>query len=84
MSTNNRTIPAETARHVLWHYGAEGGYQPGNFTQKLMATIAAADVIHTTRLLTVYPDLVYAMTLAGTREDGIKRLQAVAAGEAAA
>jgi hypothetical protein len=75
MSTTSTTFAAETARHVLWHYGAEGGYQPGSFTQKLMATIDAADVVNKARLRGAYPELVDAMNLAANREDGIRSLQ---------
>ena len=78
MSLNSPTISAETARHVLWHYGAEGGYQPGNFTQRLMQTVDAADVVHTARLRVMYPELVDAMNLAAHQEDGIAQLQAAA------
>jgi hypothetical protein len=75
MSHTSPTFAAETARHVLWHYGADGGYQPGSFTQKLMAAIDAADVVHRARLRVVYPELVDAMNLAARHEDGIRRLQ---------
>jgi hypothetical protein len=75
MSTTSPTVSSETARHVLWHYGADGGYQPGSFTQKLMATIDAADVVNKARLRAVYPELVDAMNLAANREDGIRSIQ---------
>jgi len=75
MSTSSPTFAAETARHVLWHYGAEGGYQPGSFTQKLMAAIDAADIVHRARLRAAYPELVDAMNHAASREDGIRQLQ---------
>ncbi|WP_405558893.1 hypothetical protein OHV08_33785 [Streptomyces canus] len=75
MSTTGPTFAAETARHVLWHYGADGGYQPGSFTQKLMQAIDAADVVHKARLRGAYPELVDAMNLAANREDGIRQLQ---------
>ena len=75
MSTNSPTIPSETARHVLWHYGADGGWQPGSFTQKLMQAIDAADVVHKARLRACYPELVDAMSQAANQEDGIRLLQ---------
>jgi hypothetical protein len=78
VSLNSPTISAETARHVLWHYGVKGGYQPGNFTQRLMQTIDAADVVNTARLRAAYPELVDAMFLAGSSLDGIARLQQAA------
>ncbi|MEV8045913.1 hypothetical protein AB0P02_19010 [Streptomyces griseoluteus] len=72
------TIDAETARHVLWHYGHPSGWVPGSFTVLLMRVIDAADYVHKNRLRTVYPELVAAMDLAATREDGIDRLQRIA------
>ncbi|MGE5501263.1 MAG: hypothetical protein ACM3W4_04990 [Ignavibacteriales bacterium] len=76
MSLPSPTFSAETTRHVLWHYGADGGYQPGSFTQKLMIAIDAADVVNKARLRACYPELVDAMNLAANREDGIRQLQA--------
>lgn len=75
MNLPSPTFNSETARHVLWHYGAEGGYQPGSFTQKLMVTIDVADVVNKARLHACYPELVDAMNLAANQEDGIRRLQ---------
>lgn len=49
MSTETPTIPAETANHVLFHYG-RGGYQAGTFTQLLIQTIDHADVINQDKL----------------------------------
>jgi hypothetical protein len=72
------TINVETARHVLFHYGADGGFRPGRFTVLLMQTIDAADVTHTARLAGAYPELVAAMAIAANREDGIARLQRIA------
>ena len=76
MDRSSPTIASETIRHVLWHYGAEGGYQPGSFTQRLMEAIAAADVVHTARLRTAYPELVDAMVLASNSRGGIAQMQA--------
>lgn len=76
------SISAETARHVLFHYGRPGGYRPGSFTRKLMEAIDAADIVHTARLHTAYPELVDAMTLAANERDGIARLAAIANGTA--
>ncbi|WP_405695212.1 hypothetical protein OHA99_09270 [Streptomyces coelicoflavus] len=75
---NTVSISAETARHVLFHYGRDGGYRPGSFTLKLMEAIDAADIVHTARLHTAYPELVDAMTLAANERDGIARLDAIA------
>ncbi|MEU8717512.1 hypothetical protein [Streptomyces sp. NPDC048663] len=72
------TIDVETARHVLFHYGKDGGFRPGRFTELLMQTIEAADVVHTARLAGAYPELSAAMAIAANREDGIARLQRIA------
>lgn len=72
------TIEAETARHVLFHYGRPGGWKPGRFTVLLMDAIDAADVVHTARLATAYPELAAAMDIAANRPDGIDRLQRIA------
>ncbi|MFJ8110461.1 hypothetical protein [Streptomyces sp. NPDC096132] len=72
------TIDAETARHVLHHYGRPGGFRPGRFTVLLMEAIDAADVVNTARLATAYPELVAAMDIAANRPDGTARLQRIA------
>lgn len=81
MSTDNITIPPETARHVLWHYGHPGGWQPGSFTQRLMAAFDAADIDNAGILAGAYPEMGAAMIAAKHDPDGIDRLQAIAAGE---
>ncbi|MFE2485975.1 hypothetical protein ACFXGR_22295 [Streptomyces mirabilis] len=84
MSTNSPTIPAETARHVLWHFGADGGWQPGSYTQRLMDAFAAADMTHTAKLANEYPDYAAAFMAAQYDPDGIANLQRIAGVEAAA
>jgi hypothetical protein len=79
MSTETPTIPAETARHVLWHWGQPGGAQPGSFTQKLMQAIDSADRINTEMLRVVYPALVGA--LKSSDPDTVAHLQRIAAGD---
>lgn len=83
MSLVSPNISATTARHVLWHYGIEGGYQPGSFTQRLMQAIDAADVVNTARLRAAFPELVDAMTLAGRSRNGIALLEEAAGIKAA-
>jgi hypothetical protein len=79
MSTTDTTISAETARHVLWHYGQKGGCQPGSFTQRLMETIDAADITNVEILRGAYPELVAAMLAAKLDPDGVDRLKRAAA-----
>lgn len=80
---NQPTIPAETANHVLFHFGY-GGYQAGSFTQPLIQAIAAADVINQEKLATVYPDYVAAVHAYQYDPNGIANLQRIARGEEAA
>jgi hypothetical protein len=80
MSTTSPTIPADTAAHVLFHYGLDGGYQAGSFTTFLLATIAAADPTNLDRLALGFPDYVAAVTAIQYDPDGTQRLQDIAAG----
>jgi hypothetical protein len=82
MSTTSPTIPAETARHVLWRYDRQGGAQPGSFTQHLMAAIESADVVHRAILRDAYPVLSEALHLARYDEEGLAKLQRIATGQA--
>jgi uncharacterized protein (DUF2236 family) len=78
MSTEDITIPPETARHVLWHYGRAGAIQPGSFTQRLMEAFDAADIDNAGILADAYPELGAAMLAAKLDEDGIDRLKRIA------
>ncbi|MFI8872402.1 hypothetical protein [Streptomyces sp. NPDC055243] len=81
MSNTSPTIPAETARHVLWTFACEGGYQPGSFTQKLLELLAAADVVNTAKLGLAFPAEAEAVRMAKNDEDGIAKLTAIAEGK---
>lgn len=83
MSHQTPTIPAEVARHVLWQFDADGGWQPGSFTQHLMNALCAADVVNFHQIQAAYPDYGAAVTLAKNDPQGITHLQYVARGEAA-
>ncbi|MGW3594956.1 hypothetical protein [Streptomyces sp. NPDC005167] len=80
MDTQTPVITEGTARHVLWHYGSEGGLQPGSFTQRLMEAVDAADIVHAELLRLGFPELVTAMLAAKNDLDGISRLQQIAGG----
>lgn len=85
MSTETPTIPAETARHVLWHYGcAGGGWQPGSCIESLITTIDRADEDNRDKLALGFPDYVAAVVAAKYDPNGIANLQRLAAGEAVA
>jgi hypothetical protein len=68
-------LTQEVCRHVLWYYGAEGGVQPGSFTQALMQAIKTADGGNKAKLVQVFPEYVAALELP------IELLQAVARGD---
>jgi hypothetical protein len=84
MSTSSPTITPETARHVLWTFGHEGGYQPGTFTQKLIDLLAYAPPVQMAKLALGYPVEAEAVRLAKYDEAGIDRLKTIAAGGVAA
>jgi hypothetical protein len=74
------TINAETANHVLWHFG-RGGYRPGDFTVNLMHAWNTADPANAAKLATAFPELCAALTLANYTEDGVMELRRIAEGE---
>ena len=78
MSTNSTTIPPETARHVLWMFGHDGGYQPGTFSQKLLELLAYAPPVQMAKLALGYPVETEAVRLAKYDEDGINKLKKAA------
>jgi hypothetical protein len=78
MSTQTPAIPAETAAHVIWTFGREGGYRPGTFTQKLLELLAYADEVNTAKLAAIYPAEAAAVRLAKYDENGIDQLQRIA------
>ncbi|MFD7616621.1 hypothetical protein [Streptomyces sp. NPDC059802] len=78
MSTQTPAITEDTARHVLWHYGRDGGAQPGSFTQRLMEAMDAADIVNLAILSSVYPELVAALYAAKNDVSGIAQLQKIA------
>ncbi|WP_406501918.1 hypothetical protein OHA04_37395 [Streptomyces sp. NBC_01590] len=80
MSTQTPVITEDIARHVLWHYGCDGGIQPGSYTERLMETIDAADVVNAEILRGAYPELVAAMLTAKDDIGGVEHLQQIAGG----
>jgi len=75
MCTQTPVITEETARHVLWHYGAPGGIQAGRGTETLLVAIDAADMVTVEKLRLGFPELVAAMLTAKNDMDGIDRLK---------
>jgi hypothetical protein len=84
MDTTEPTITTETARHVLFMFGHDGGAQPGRFTRHLICAIECADLVNASQLVEVYPELVAAVRLAKYHDDGIDQLKTIARGEVAA
>jgi len=79
--TTTTEITSEVARHVLWQFDANGGWQPGSFTQHLMRAFAVADLVNFHRLQAAYPEYGAAIALAQNDPQGLARLQHIA-GEA--
>lgn len=75
-------ISRKVAAHVLWHFGAQGGMEPGGFYRSLLDTIRHADPEQRARLGVVYRDYVEAFNAAQGDPDGIRMLQQIAAGGA--
>lgn len=74
-------VTATAAAQVLYARGA-GGYPPGSFFTHILAAWCHADVTNACRLSREWP--AYAAALARLNEpDGIERLRAIVAGEAA-
>jgi hypothetical protein len=80
MSTNSPTIPADVAAHVLFHYGHEGGYQAGSFTESLIVAIEMADPVNRDRLALGFPEYVAAIVAMSYDPNGVVYLQDIAAG----
>lgn len=80
----DHTIPAETAAHVLFHYGRDGGYQAGSFTEQLITTIDMADPGNRDKLALGFPDYVAAVVAIQYDPQGVTRLQQIATGQVAA
>ncbi|MFD9630134.1 hypothetical protein [Streptomyces violascens] len=80
MSNDSITIPPETARHVLWMYGGDGGAEPGSFTTQLLRLIGYADHDNKTKLATLYPAEAQAVEMAQFDPDGMTTLQEIADG----
>ena len=84
MSTNSPTIPADVAAHALWHYGRDGGYQPGSFTEQLLTTIGMADPSNLDKLAAGFPEYVAAVAAIQYDPNGVEHLQGIVRGEVAA
>jgi hypothetical protein len=73
-----RVVGLRVARHVLWHLGDYSrGVQPGDFEQRLMLAIDAADQSNRDVLFTVYPEHVIGLR-DGRKHWGLDWLRGIA------
>ena len=73
-----RVVSLQVARHVLFHLGDRNyGIQPGEFEQRLMLAIDAADEANRALLASVYPEHVVALR-DGRKHWGLAWLQGIA------
>lgn len=84
MHTSSPSIPADVAAHVLFHYGREGGYQAGGFTELIISAIDRADPANKAKLELGFPEYVAAVNAIQYSPNGIEQLQSIVRGEAAA
>lgn len=69
-------VSVMVAQHVLWHFGdRELGLEPGHFTQRLLATMSAADSENRAKLAQVFPDVAHAFHSAQQEAWGIEWLR---------
>ena len=75
----NRGLPFDVVRHVLWHFGdSVYGLEPGKFAKRLMMTISSADQQNLALLAKGFPEIVAAMNLAQHVEGGFEELRSIA------
>jgi hypothetical protein len=75
-------VTPEIAAHVLWHFEGsykDGALEPGSFTQRLIAAIAAADPQNRGLLSLGFPGYALAVTVAQDVDEGMAMLQEIAA-----
>jgi len=84
MSTTSASIPADVAAHVLFHYGRDGGYQAGGFTELIISAIDRADPANKAKLGLGFPEYVAAVNAIQYSPNGIDYLQTIVRGGAAA
>ena len=82
-NADTTAITREVAAHVLSHFGREGGYPAGDWTESLISLIDRADFTNRAKLAQPYPDYSAAINLAKYDDNGIDTLQRIAAGGAA-
>ena len=71
-------VSAQEAVHVLYQFGAKGGYESGSFVSHLLSTIGVADQSNRAKLSLGFPGYVTAMNFAQNDPKGIEKLQEIA------
>jgi hypothetical protein len=84
MSTQSPTLPADVAAHVLFHYGRDGGYQAGGFTELIISAIDRADPSNKAKLELGFPEYVAAVNAIRYSHTGVEYLQSIVRGGVAA
>lgn len=65
----------EVARHLLWFAGHADGWQPGSFSESLIATLSRADLNNKEKLLKAFPE--YRRPMAVMEVEGASALSAL-------
>lgn len=68
-------ITKQDAHHILFHFGADYGFEPGSFTKNLIRAYAAAGANDRAKLAAIYPGVAAAYNMADKDENGIVKLQ---------
>lgn len=80
MNTDSPTITPQVAAHVLSHFGRDGGYPAGSFTERLISVIDFADDSNLAKLQLSFPEYVAAILAIQRDPDGVAHLQSIAGG----
>lgn len=67
-------VDSDEAAAVLWHFGGQGGRQPGQFVALLLRAMSHADPVNRALLAQGFPGLSRAFELATTEPFGLELL----------
>ena len=70
MNDSDSEKTKQAARDFLGAMGEPGGWEPGSFTKKLIEAAMLADTVNRALLGTVYPELVFVVTMYKDVEGG--------------
>ena len=74
------SITQDDARHVLYYFGKQEGWQGGSFTQKLLELLSIADLENFQKIENSFPGLAAAHYLADQERNGVEILQQISLG----